>query len=106
MSAHKTLDEIADLKYDWNENGAEPFPSDLVCKCREILCGLSNEPFISPTAHGSIQFEYEKDFGDYLEFEIFQDKIKAYSSTVADGEQECILTDVDAMKRMVVSFCG
>ncbi len=109
MSAHKALDEIADLDYNWNENGAEPFPVDLVCKCRTILCDLSNEPFISPTAHGSIQFEYEKDCGDYLEFEIFEDNIKVYYSSAAGAEQEYALTGVPALntlKQMVAIFCG
>ncbi len=91
-SAYKTLGEIAALKYNWNENGAEPFSSDLIEKCKNLLSYLIYTPFISPTACGSIQFEYEKDSGDYLEFEIFQDKIKVYSSTMANGEQECILT--------------
>ncbi len=108
LSAHKALDEIAALKYNWNENGAEPFPYDLIYKCRKILDALSKEPFISPTACGSIQFEYEKDDDDYLEFEIFNDKIKVYSSTVEGGEKEYILNGVsasDEMKQLVVDFC-
>lgn len=67
------------------------------------------EPFVCPTACGSIQFEYEKDNGDYLEFEIYEDRIEVYLDTLSDGEEEFNLQGIsatDKMKQMVVDFYG
>lgn len=67
-----TLDEIAELKYDWNGNGASPFSTQLISHSKQLLLNLCKQPMIFPTANDSIQFEYEKDDGDYLEFEIYE----------------------------------
>lgn len=56
------------MKDNWNGNGANSFSTKLIEKCREIVTQLVAEPFVCPTACGSIQFEYEKDNGDYLKF--------------------------------------
>ena len=38
------------------------------------------QPRIFPTARNSIQFEYEKQDGEYLEFELFEDgRLKKFS---------------------------
>ena len=68
VKANATLSEIEKLKDNWNDNGASAFSSKLIEKCRGIVMQLASEPFICPTACGSIQFEYEKENGDYLEF--------------------------------------
>lgn len=47
----------------------------LKSKCLDILSTVDQQPEIFPTGRGSIQFEYEKDNGDYLEFEISLDSI-------------------------------
>ena len=76
-------------------------------KCRGIVMQLASEPFICPTACGSIQFEYEKENGDYLEFEIYEDRIECYSDTLSGGEEEFHLQGIsatDKMKQMVVDF--
>lgn len=67
IEASTTLNEIAKLKDNWNNNGANSFSAKLIEKCRGIVMQLAAEPFICPTACGSIQFEYEKENGDYLE---------------------------------------
>ena len=63
------LDEIAKLDDNWNNNGAGSFSTKLIGKCREIVMQLVAEPFICPTACSSIQFEYEKENGEYLELD-------------------------------------
>lgn len=43
---------------------------------------LNPQPFVAPTARGSIQFEYEDSEGAYLQFEFFPDsKINMFSYT-------------------------
>lgn len=105
--ANTALDDILALKDNWNDNGAKCFSKQLVEKCRTIVNDLVAEPFICPTARGSIQFEYNKENGDYLEFEVFEDKIEVYSDTKENKEQEYNLTGItatDKMKQLVVGF--
>ena len=64
------LDKIAALQNDWNGYGAEPLSPQVIEKTRSLIQGLVIQPEIFPTAAGSIQMEYEKDNGDYLEFQI------------------------------------
>lgn len=72
------LQNISNLPNNWNNNGAKSFPACLIQKCKDIVDQLSVKPLITPTACDSIQFEYELDNGDYLEFEIYEDKIVCY----------------------------
>lgn len=67
-----SLNDIAHLKRNWNDNNANPFPANLIEKCANLISQLEVQPFISPTACGAIQMEYEKENGDYLELEIHQ----------------------------------
>lgn len=109
VAANAALDDISNLSDDWNNNGAQAFSVKLVEKCRQIVKQLVAEPFICPTACGSIQFEYEKDNGDYLEFEIYEDRIEVYKDTFTNGEEEFTLdgiSAIDRMRQMVVDFYG
>lgn len=109
IEANHTLDEIAKLDNNWNKNGASPFSARLIEKCRGIVRQLAAEPFICPTACGSIQFEYEKENGEYLEFEIYEDRIEVFWDTAVDGEKEFYLQGIsatDKMKQLVVDFYG
>lgn len=73
------LDEISKLKDDWNKNGAKGFSEEIIDNMKKILLDLYFQPEIYPTANESIQFEYENNRGDYLEFELFEDsKVKAF----------------------------
>ena len=107
--ANAALDDILKLEYNWNDNGAQAFSVKLVERCRQIVNQLVAEPFVCPTACGSIQFEYEKENGEYLEFEIYEDRIEVYVESLTNGEEEFILYGItanDKMKQMVVDFYG
>lgn len=107
IGASTTMNEIAKLEHNWNNNGANPFSAKLIEKCRGIVMQLAAEPFVCPTACGSIQFEYEKENGDYLEFEIYEDRIEVFLDTTSGGEQEFNLRGIsatDKMKQLVVDF--
>lgn len=109
VTANNALDDILHLEYNWNDNGAQVFSVKLVERCRRIVNQLVAEPFVCPTACGSIQFEYEKDNGDYLEFEIYEDRIEVYAESLVNGEEETTLYGItanDKMKQMVVDFYG
>ena len=109
IAASAALDEIAKLDDNWNNNGAGPFSAKLIEKCRGIVAQLEAEPFICPTACGSIQFEYEKENGEYLEFEIYEDRIEVFLDTPSNGKQEFDLkgsSATDKMKQLVVDFYG
>lgn len=109
ITANIALNNILKLESNWNDNGAQGFSIRLVEKCRRILNQSVAEPFICPTACGSIQFEYEKDNGEYLEFEIYEDRIEVYRETLMNGEEEISLCGIAAnnkMRQMVVDFYG
>ena len=109
VEAIAALRKIKKLKDNWNSNSASSFSTKLIEKCREITMQLDSEPFICPTACGSIQFEYENENGDYLEFEIYEDRIEVFLDTQSDGEKEFTLqgiSAIDEMKQTVVDFYG
>lgn len=69
---------ISEFQDNWNDNGAKKFSDKLIVKCYSILFGLPVLPEIFPVADGSIQFEYEKDDGSYLEFDIFENEVSEF----------------------------
>ena len=69
----RVMNEIAGLKDGWNGNGADAFSSELTNRCSGILRRLEVQPDVFPTGEDSIQFEWEKDDGSYLEMEVFED---------------------------------
>lgn len=68
------LSEIQNLCDNWNGYQAKSFSPVLIQKVQSILFQLNHQPQLFPTGRDSIQLEYEKENGDYLEFEIFSEK--------------------------------
>ena len=64
------LRHISMLEYNWDGYGAEPFSAELILQAKNLLRELHIQPEIFPTAASTIQLEYEKDNGDYLEFQL------------------------------------
>ena len=60
---------MAMLRDNWDGYGAVPLPRDTLYKAQRLIHVLNIQPEIFPTADGSIQMEFEKDNGDYLEFQ-------------------------------------
>lgn len=48
------LEEIKNLKKDWNGYGANEFSLELINKCEEIVKNLYIQPEIFPTGNNSI----------------------------------------------------
>jgi hypothetical protein len=84
----KRLDEISKLEENWNDNGAKPFSNRLITKARYIIDDLLIQPEVFPTARNSIQLEYEKKTGEYMEFEIYESSIKVYIVDQNENEDE------------------
>lgn len=76
------------LPENWNENGAPAFSNDLLMECKKILKILPKQPEIFPTAAKSIQMEYEKENGEYLEFNIYSERINVYRIFENEDEEE------------------
>lgn len=107
MNNREKLKEFSDLSYNWNENGAEPFSPKLIRISSLIIEEISHQPEIFPTARQSIQFEYEKDNGDYLEFEIFEDRVEYLLINDVVGEKdETFSLDMRKIDRIVSEFYG
>lgn len=70
----QTLRTIKQLPVDWNGKGSVTFSEALIQKVFTIVRELQFQPDIFPTGRNSIQLEFEIG-GDYLEFEIFEEKI-------------------------------
>lgn len=84
----KKLELISELKYNWDLHGAKPISKDLIAIMKNLIYGLKYQPEIFPTACGSIQFEYEKDNGDYLEFELIdKETIKIFKMDSERNEE-------------------
>jgi len=67
------LQHTAQLKDNWDGYGAEHFSEQLIHRANSLIRRLHIQPEIFPTADSSLQIEYEKDNGDYLEFQFTGD---------------------------------
>ena len=71
------LQKISELEYNWDECGSDCFRPNLIKKVVRLIGNISIQPDIVPTGRNSIQFEYFFRDDEYLEFEIFEDRILA-----------------------------
>jgi len=99
------LHEYSNLKYNWNFNGAEPFTKELINLAWQKISELEIQPKVFPTAADSIQFEYEKENGDYLEFNIFEDKTEILKIINKNEEEFDVSIDED-LNKIVNEFHG
>ena len=86
----KKINDIAAAAHDWNGYGASPFSLSLITKVTSIIEHLSIQPKVFPTARNSIQLEFEKKTGEYLEFEIFESEIIVFAIDQDDSETEFV----------------
>lgn len=103
-NSFRVLSEIEQLPENWNENGAPSFSKEMIDIMRKIILTLDNQPFISPTAKGSIQFEYEDKDENYLEFELLPDeRIKMFFYS-RDGESKTDYISAEKVSEIVNAF--
>ncbi len=94
---------ISELQDNWNDNGAKKFGDKLIVKCYSILFGLPVLPEIFPVADGSIQFEYERADGSYLEFDIFENEVSEFIA-YHDGKEIERAIESDKIAEEVKNF--
>lgn len=104
----KKLKELSAMPDDWNGYGAEAFLEEHISKCREIIDSLFFQPELFPTAAGSIQMEYEKKTGEYLEFNVFLDHIEVFNIDINKKESEfqVAFSEMETIQQLVRAFYG
>ena len=71
------LNDIAELREDWDGYGAAPIPRFVISEAMRMIGSLNEQPdAVFPTGRKSVQFEYHLP-NNYLEFEIFDEKVIA-----------------------------
>lgn len=89
LSSNLTLlESYKYLKDNWNGYGAKPFTSSFIERLKDIVIALEFSPKIFPTGRNSIQLEFEKKNGDYLEFEVYNSGEIHYYKTTKELEKE------------------
>ncbi len=106
LECYEQLVSISQLKDNWNDNGAKPFSKGLLEKTKDILDSLSYEVELFPTAKNTIQLECNNKDGDYLEFEIYEDKIKEFRLWIKDNENETKIIDSCQINETLKEFYG
>lgn len=102
----KKLDKIAQLKDGWNGNTAKAFEGQFISKVRRIITALEVQPELFPTACDSVQIEYEKEDGSYLEIEINSEDRWEVFEINNEGKERLfsISADIEAINKVVNSF--
>lgn len=83
------------------------FAAQFLASIECILKELPFQPEIFPTYQGTVQLEYEKESGKYLEIEITPENamsIFKISDTGEETEENCKKTDINTIIREVNAF--
>lgn len=79
------LDSFENLEFGWYGPGTKPIDPRIITRCRDLIEELWIQPHIYAVPNNSIQLEYQKPNGDYLEFEI---SIDCASMFMVIGDKE------------------
>ncbi|MBD3343047.1 MAG: hypothetical protein GF353_28375 [Candidatus Lokiarchaeota archaeon] len=104
----RKLEDFRKLKKNWNGYSAEKIDDEIVDKCIKLITDsrLRYQPYIYPTGRNSIQFEYEKSDGSYLEIEFFKDKISLLYTDSFEFETEIGNVNLDNIIDLIDRFHG
>lgn len=91
-----------ELEDNWNTYGAVRFDLELINRVEAIISNIDVQPHIFATGRGSIQLEFEKNNGDYLEFEIYKDKITMLR-ILSDKEEEIDISS-NQVNNYIIAF--
>lgn len=98
MMNKQKIKSFKELQSNWNYCHAAPFEDELILKAEKLISMIWKQPDVFPTGRESIQFEYEKENGDYLEFEVFSDRINKLFMDDAENEEEEVISIDDISK--------
>lgn len=102
------LEQISKLQDNWDGDNAKAFSTKLIEKINALLIGLKIQPEIFPTACDTIQLEYEKDDGSYLEFEIAENGNAKIFMLDSKGDEKhfSVEANLEEINKVVNSFYG
>lgn len=103
----RKLEQISLLADNWDGNEAKAFDKQLVAKVKDLIGALGVQPEIFPLSYGSIQMEYTKEDGSYLEFEInLNDTWDAFELN-ENGEESAfsVAADAEAVNKVAKNLC-
>ncbi len=101
------LERFSLFQENWNGYGAKPFSKTLLSRAENLIRGLSKQPELFPTADDSIQMEYDKEGGGYLEIQITDDDsydVFVMENEDSEGENFRIEADVKFVNEQVKKF--
>lgn len=102
----RKLEQISLLADNWDGNGAKAFDKQLVAKVKDLIGALGVQPEIFPLSYGSIQMEYTKEDGSYLEFEINLNDAWDVFELNENGEESAfsVAADAEAINKVAKDF--
>ncbi|MBR3279121.1 MAG: hypothetical protein IKG01_09545 [Lachnospiraceae bacterium] len=102
------LEEIGNLKDNWNGNGAAAIPPSLIKKARALIKNLTVQPEIFPTALQTIQLEFDNPRHDHMEIELaLSENAEVFVAPYDDTEYfETIRSTPAAINERVSAFYG
>lgn len=102
----KRLKSFEAYEDNWNGYGAPKFTKTLLEAAEKILRGLNHQPEVFPIDGGVIQFEYEKQSGEYLEFEVSENKNAHCLRIDENGVEQEFDVAVEEINKVVDAFYG
>jgi hypothetical protein len=104
----QSVENLRKFEEDWNGYGAGSFSAELCDFMEKIIKNLDEEyqPKLFPTGRESIQIEYEKTNGEYLEIEVFSSRRIELFQITADGKEIEKNIGYDEIERAVKTFYG
>ena len=102
----RKLEQIASLTDNWDGNGAKAFDKQLIARAKDLISALDVQSEIFPLSYGSIQMEYTKEDGSYLEFEVNLNDTWDVFKVNGNGEESLfsIATDTEAVNKVIRDF--
>lgn len=98
------LEKFRNYEENWNGYGAPKFADSLINDVESILLGIRRTPKIFPTGRHSIQFEYEKQNGDYLEFEIYSMNKVGLLMMIGDNPEQELMINANQINGYLAVF--
>ncbi len=81
------LESFRGLEPNWNGYGAVPIDGEVINNSILVLDQLIKQPENFPTGRNTVQFEYETDNGDYVELEVYNNRIHVYIEQGGNGSE-------------------
>lgn len=101
------LKQIASFEENWNGYGAEPLSKLVLARSEDVIRRVCIQPDLFPTADNSIQMEYEKSNGAYLEVQITDGEayeVFFMSDKDSEGEEYLINAQAEYVNEEVKKF--